>query len=274
MNSRTITILAVVLGAAIAAGTAARADDRTFYIDEPLNNSACGGANLGAITTQLADFLRGHGWTGTRYTGSSAWPQDFVEDSFGGLDNLYADSKNLAVFAGHGYTNAYYGWSFGSPHNGKCSVDIDGEVRLGERVSYGGNGRTSYVMSLTCCTGYVPKLATVWFNSRATVGVAQMLGLHGISKFNYDEPRMVVESLLGSSSRTNRGEWLDTMSHCGPWYWFCSNSPVVLSTGMTSAQALSIHNTANLWYSHNDPGIERPNYGYYTYVDNGHGECY
>jgi hypothetical protein len=160
------------------------------------------------------------------------------------------------------------------PHNGKCNLDVDAEVRLGERVSFGGNGRASYFMGISCCTMYVPKLREVWVNSGATVGLAQAMGFHGETAMNSDEPRMIVAALHDNPSTSNRTQWLDIGSHCGPWYWFCANSPVVLSLGKSLSQAYSIHYYSNIWYRYTDPYIEKPMAYYYSYVDNGHGACF
>ncbi|HEX6198668.1 MAG TPA: hypothetical protein VF150_00245, partial [Thermoanaerobaculia bacterium] len=77
-----------------------------------------------------------------------------------------------------------------------------------------------------------------------------------------------------SSSRNNRTEWLDQMDNCGPWHWFCSNSPLVLSLGESEAQAQDIHFTANLWYRYNDTFIDIPGWYMWTYRDNGGDPCF
>lgn len=245
----------------------------TFYVGEHTDFSGCGGSDLNAITPQFVDYLRDNGWTGVWFMEGNAWPQDHQEDSIGsgGIDRSWGDARNLTVYAGHGFTDPRFGLSYGTPHSGKCTLDIDAEVRLGERVSWGGNGQASLFFTMTSCTVHLPKVPQVWFP--AAIGVAQVFGFHDSPAINDDEPRLFLQH-VHSTSRNNRTEWLNQMDNCGPWYWFCSNSPIVLSFGESQTHAQDIHNTANLWYRHTDPWIDGPTYYYYSYIDNGAGPCF
>lgn len=251
----------------------------TYYIGEHTNFSGCGGSNLNNITSQLASYLNSYGWSGTHFLEGNSWPQDYVEDNYaGGIDAWWGDSKNLSVYAGHGYTDPLYGYAFGTPHSGKCSVDIDAEMVMGENVGMGGNGNTSYIMALTSCTGHQPKASRVWLYGSdpvpAAYGVAQVLAFHDSPYIHDDEPKLFASDTRASTTRTNKNEWLNRMDNCGPWYYFCSNSPIVMSFGDTPTEASNIHNYANIWYSYTDPYIETPNHWYWTYRDNGSGPCY
>lgn len=268
----------IAAGAVLCAALAHAQVDYTFYIGEHTNFSTCGGSNLNAITPQLANYLRNYGWGGTHFMEGASFPQDYMEETINseGIDLYWGDANNLSVYAGHGYTDPRFGLSFGTPFNGRCSVDIDAEMRLGERdpYLYGGNGRASYFMALTSCTVYAPKAAEVWVNSLATIGITQVLGFHDSPSINDDEPRLFVSNVRASSGRNNRSEWLDQMDNCGPWYWGCSNSPMVLSLGESDTQVQDIHYTANLWYRYNDTPIYFPYWYMWTYRDNGAGPCY
>ena len=268
---RALLLLLTLVGAATGAG----AQDFTFYLGEHTDFLQCGGSDLNTITPQLADFLRNRGWSGVHFMEASAWPQDLKEDSIGsgGVDTFWGDARNLSAYAGHGFTDSRFGLSYGIPHNGKCTLDIDAEMRLGERWSFGGNGRASYFMALTSCTLFQPHVAEVWVNSLATVGTAQVLGFHNSPQINDDEPRLFVENARSSTSKNNRTEWLNQMDNCGPWYWFCDNSPLVLSLGETTAEVQDIHFNANLWFRHFDPVIDVPAWFMWTLRDNGAGPC-
>ncbi len=266
----------MVSGAIIIVSSIGCVSQSTFYVGEHTDFSECGGSDLNSITPQLVDYLRDHGWTGVWFTEQNSWPQDHQEETVAtaGIDFLYGDDRNLTAFAGHGYTDPRFGLSYGTAHAGECTVDIDAEVRLGERTSFGGNGQASFFLVMTSCTMHLPKMVEVWVNSSATVGTAQVFGFHDSPAINDDEPRHFVRNVRKSKSKTNKREWLNKMDNCGPWYWFCSNSPMVLSLGESQTHADDIHDEANIWYKHRNPNIDGPAWYFYTYIDNGKGPCF
>jgi hypothetical protein len=128
----------------------AQAAPYTFYIDGNTNygtDHGCGtNNNLSDDTASLASQLIADGsWSGSHYTDTNAWPQDFFEScsstyGAGGLDNIYADASLLSVFSGHANSGFL---TFAYPHNGVCDVSVGTNSRLGSM-----NGGQSHARSL------------------------------------------------------------------------------------------------------------------------------
>lgn len=251
------------------------ASSRTFYVGEHTDFDECGGGDLNSITPQFVDYLRDQGWKGHWFMEGNAWPQDHQEETIvtGGIDFDYGDAKNLSAYAGHGFTDPRMGLSYGTAHDSVCRVDIDRDVRLGETTNLGSNGEASFFFVMTSCTMHLPRMVEVWVNSGTTRGVAQVFGFHDSPAINNNEPRQFLQKVNKKSSRNNRTEWLNKMDNCGPWYWFCSNSPMVLTLGESQDHADDIHHTANLFHRHLNPTIDGPAWYFYSYRDNGNGPC-
>jgi hypothetical protein len=111
----------------------------TYFIDQVVDYTApCGSTDLFDDTSGLKTRLDAASWTGAKFVDADAWATDFREscsNTYGanGQDNLYADSKALTVFSGHGSTSTL---GFGVAQN-TCTLNIDSQARLG---SMGGAG--------------------------------------------------------------------------------------------------------------------------------------
>lgn len=249
---------------------------RTFYVGEHTDFSQCGGSDLNTITADFVDFLRNHeSWKGVWFMEGNAWPQDHMDEALSseGIDFDWGDQRNLTAYAGHGFTDPRAGLAYGTSHDGRCTVDIDRHVVLGENDTFGGNGEASFYFVMTSCTMNVPHLEDVWLSRAAVHGLAQAFGFHDSPAINDDEPGDFLENVHDSSSRSNRTEWLNKMDNCGPWYWFCSNSPMILTVGESKSHAEDIHFEANLFYKYQNPTVDPAAWYWYSYIDNGDGPC-
>jgi hypothetical protein len=227
-------LLATALLIAMTAPASFAQEGRTFYIDESTDftGNGCENSDLNTVTSSLCSALVACGWFGTRYVNSMAWPQDFYEGGFGGLDHQYADTKMLAVYAGHGNVNFL---QFGFPHNGQCGVNIEGQMRLGT----GWGDTAGYMMYLTSCTMRRDRLHHLQFNQ-----VHQQFGYHNSPSIKDDQPRDFFNA-TGPSGQCNKGAWLDEMEDKPSWFTG-DNSPIVLTYGINQEDCLYKHANAKL----------------------------
>ena len=121
---------------------------KNYYIDEPGDHASgnCCCDSLSTDTASFASSLNSTGWGGSRYTGVSAWPQDFQDQNAvsGGLDHYWADAVLLSVFSGHGNKNTLaYSWA----RSGSCNVTPSSQMRLG---TLAGNA-SGYTILYACC---------------------------------------------------------------------------------------------------------------------------
>jgi hypothetical protein len=240
---------AVVCGAVGLAGAVlwpalARAD--RYYIGEStdFSGNGCENDDLNEITASLRTSLDNNGWSGSRYVNVQAWPHDLVEScssgTFGaGLDSTYGDTRELAVYAGHGNAGILQ-WGF--KRNSMCTVDFAssgnvstrGVMRLGQM-----SGATTVAsMWLTSCTLKRDRLA-----SKANFQwVRQQFGYHNSPSIGDDTPR---EFYDGVWPATNKESWLDHMEDKPGWFTG-DNSPIVVSYGATAEEANRTHDGACL----------------------------
>jgi hypothetical protein len=182
---------------------------QTYYIDESTdygNHPPCaeGNANLNTITQSLQASMAAVGWTGSRFTNVSAWPSDFAEEcstSYGGgdgEDGIYADTKRLAVWAGHSLPGLV---SWGFPHNNVCVDNFEPNIRLGQMSG----ANTSVAMWLGCQVLTPDTLPTQgnyeWV--REQLSWVNSIGIDD------DEPGEFFDDTYGS---TDRDAWLNDMS--------------------------------------------------------------
>jgi hypothetical protein len=252
-------------------GVSVNASAGTYYIDEnqDFTGNGCGNlADLNNVSSSLKSGLDARGWTGSRYTESLAWPQDFWEScstSFGtgGLDSTYADTKLLSVYAGHGDTGKL---SWGWPHNGQCSSFLVNNMRLGSM-----NGtQSAFGMWMTSCT--MKKDSGVY-------GLAwqrQQFGFHNSPSIQDTASGYWLSCQHVAFGGDNTGCWADAMKvdQNGDY----DNSPVIVSFGATPEEATSVRDTADLYDNiYTSPrgggpscGAGQPLYWFiYTWVNNG-----
>jgi hypothetical protein len=273
----------------LALGTT-RAQAAGYYIDEStdFSGNGCPSTDLNNVSKSLEDALIADGYSGSRYLNISAWPQDFIEScnavyrsttgsTSAGLDHVYADASQLAVYAGHGIDQggAPAGMpqplkglmQFGYMKDGACWVSLSNSVRLGEMAG----AQAGYSIFVTSCTLSASFLtmtfARQWLN--------QSLGFHNSPAVGDDQVADFYDETLYAS---NKDAWLDQLEDRPGWLTG-SNSPMVASKGHSNAQALSTHNStafkAGSWfwaplYGGPSCGAGLPGYyWYYTYLVNG-----
>lgn len=211
VDRRRLATLTVIVGSCMLSPSA-RATS-TYYIDECTNyqnGNACDIANVNTITASLQSALNNDGWSGSRYTEFSAWPQDFWEGcstAYGfGDDSTYGDSSTLSVFAGHGNSHLL---AFSSTGNGSfnggpsCNVDMTANMRLGNMAG----GQAAFGMWLVCDAVQSSELGSNMWQS-----LRQQAGWQNSISIGDDEPR---DFYNATWSKTNANAWLDQMSSGG-----------------------------------------------------------
>jgi hypothetical protein len=181
------------------------------------------------------------GWTGSRYVNGDAWPQDFIESCSGtygngGVDNIAADSQNLAVFAGHGNVGLL---AFSHKRDNVCSVDFSSDMRLGSM-----SGATAAVaMYLSCDALQVSSLP----NEANWQWVRQQLGWTNTIGIGDDEPAWVFNATSQQcypffgcfAAYTNADAWLAVMDEGG-------RHPIAVSYATGETSCWYLHDTAKL----------------------------
>src|SRR5262245_10691445 len=101
-------IAAGLIGMVTVLASSAAFATKTYFIDQVINYPApCTQPKLFDDTTALKSRMDAAKWTGAKFTDDAVWATDFREAcssnyGAGGQDNLYADSKAVSVFSGHG----------------------------------------------------------------------------------------------------------------------------------------------------------------------------
>lgn len=212
------------------------ADHRTYFIAETVKfdgDGECQNSKLNAVTRRLRTRLDNAGWTGLRFVDENTWPEDFWESSLqpNGVDSLYADAHRLAIYAGHG-APGFLQW--GNPSDaGACITLLSERTRLGRL----GGDTSAAVMLMTSCTLHT-EFAWENFEPNAT---RQFFGYHNSPHINSGEPRRVFKRTQDGQS--TKDAWLDEMEQNSA---LGKNSPVVLTTGVSGAEAMQIHSVTNL----------------------------
>lgn len=232
-------VLAIVTVAGITASSGVVAAP-TYYIDECTNyqnGNSCDIATVNTITATLQSALNADGWTGSRFTEFSAWPQDFWEacsSTYGtsGADSSYADAHTLAVFAGHGSAHTLY---FSSTGNGgtyggspRCFTDMTQNMRLGTMVG----AQAAFGMWLVCDAVQSAELGSnMWQSLRQQAGWQNTIGIGD------NEPR---DFYNATSAKTNANAWLDQMSTGG------RNAILATFSSTSATDCWNVHNSAKL----------------------------
>ncbi|HLA78708.1 MAG TPA: hypothetical protein VJU18_14105 [Vicinamibacteria bacterium] len=226
---------ALLLGAMLLTGSPAGADGKRYFIDESTDftGNGCSNADLNDVTSSLRTCLNDSGWTGNRYTNASAWPQDFYEQTLAGLaglDNLYGDTKTLAVYAGHGNRALL---QFGFQRSGRCLVTLDTQARLGTLAG----DDAAYAMYVTSCTINLDSLSR-HFDQQ----IRQSFGYHNSPPVKDDQPRDFFEE---TDDLDNAHAWIEEMEDRPGWFTG-DNSPITLTLGQGSSHCDWVRNTAKL----------------------------
>jgi len=223
---------------------------KTYYIEESTDytGNGCQNADLNDVTWHLHESMSAAGWTGERWMNANAWPQDFMEScstTYGsdGSDNLYADTKSVAVYAGHGNVGLL---AYGYKHSNRCTVDFSSNMRLG---SMGGD-IAAVAIWLVCDALQVASLPAEanyqwtrqqlgWTNTIAIDNwepsvFFDLTGTHleGIGVF----PPVPLVLVPGA---TNADAWLAVMGDDG-------RHPIAVSYGSSSSGCWTIHDNAKL----------------------------
>ena len=228
----------------------------TYWIDESTDftGNGCQNTNLNDVTSSLRSRLNSDGWSGTRWTNVNAWPEDFIEQNFGGIDHVAGDSKTLSVYAGHGNRALL---QFGYRRNGRCTVTLDNNSRHGTQ---GGN-QAAYMMYVTSCTINTDSLSRHFVQA-----VRQSFGYHNSPPVKDNQPRDFYEE---TDNTDNEVAWREEMEDRQGWFTG-DNSPITLTFGLNSSHCSWVRNTARLRARDLLSGAPEPDGWYcYTMFDNG-----
>lgn len=216
--------------AACAAPAAAVAAPLTFYMDEITQYSdvtMCTNADLNTVSESLASTMRADGWSGSRFTNTGAWPQDFRDKSLdaGGLDDSYGDANSLTLFAGHGGA----GLLTFRPRNGVCTAQAGSDMALG----YGSTGGLGTIGIWLSCDMLGSGLLDEGDSAYRRMNLRQSLGWTNSIAIGDDEAR---DFYNASKSLSNKDAWLRQMQGGG-------RKPMVLS-------ATTASDAETCWYFH------------------------
>ncbi len=211
------------------------ATGKTFYIDESTDftGNGCQNADLNDVTSSLRSCLVSAGWSGQRFTNANAWPHDFFEQTFAGLNGLdgtFGDTKTLTVYAGHGNRALL---QFGFMRQNRCLVTIDTQARLGT----GAGDDAAYAMYVTSCTVNLDSLGR-HFNNQ----IRQVFGYHNSPSVKGDQPRDFFEE---TDDLDNARAWIEEMEDRPGWFTG-DNSPIAMSFGVSASHCATVRDVAKL----------------------------
>lgn len=238
----------------------ANATGPTYWIDESTDftGNGCPNSDLNTVTSGLFIQLAVDGWTGQRWVNANAWPEDFIEQGFGGIDHVAGDSKTLSVYAGHGNRALL---QFGFQRNGRCVVTLDSDSRLGT----GGGDEAAYMMYVTSCT-----INTDSISRHFDQAVRQSFGYHNSPSVKDNQPRDFYKK---TRDLRNSRAWIEEMEDRPGWFTG-DNSPIALTFGVNSAHCSFVENTAKLRARVLlDDAHEPDGWWCYTMFDNGQSGC-
>jgi hypothetical protein len=212
---------------------------KRYYIEEvtDFTGNGCVGTDVNTVTAVLHQALINLGWAGQRWTEGDAWPQDWREacsSSFGagGLDSTWADTKLLAIYAGHGRVGGG-NLNFGFAHDGECDNWLGNNSRLGAMSGAG----AAYAAYLTSCT-----LKTTTLVSHANFQwVHQNLGFHNSPSIHGSAATAWFQC---TSTNSNTDCWLSAMEP--DQNGDDDNSPIVVSYGVNADEAAEKRDYARL----------------------------
>lgn len=203
-----------------------------YWIDESTDftGNGCENSDLNDVTSSLRNRLNNQGWSGTRWTNSNAWPEDFIEQNFGGIDHVAGDSKTLSVYAGHGWRGLI---QFGTQRNGRCTVTFPNDTRLGTQ----GGDDAAYAMWVTSCTVNLDSLSMHYDQA-----IRQTFGYHNSPSVKDNQPRSFFNR---TGSLRNSSAWVREMEDRPGWFTG-DNSPIALTFGLDSSHCGWVRSTARL----------------------------
>ncbi len=235
MISTTVWKRCAVMAVALILIALPLAAQKTYYLDEStdFSGNGCENADLNTVTASLRDALNANGWSGSRFTNASAWPQDYYESTFAGLsgvDSSFGDNATFTVYAGHGNRALL---QFGFMRLNRCTVNLQSQARLG---LLGGN-KAIYAMYVTSCTLHLAELGQN-FNHE----IRQQFGYHNSPAVKDDQPR---DFFNATNDKTNARAWIDEMEDRAGWFTG-DNSPLALTHGLDSSHCAWVRDTAKL----------------------------
>jgi hypothetical protein len=220
---------------------------QTFWISEATDftGNGCASDDLNTVTASLRSDLVNNGWTGDRVVNANAWPQDFIESCNASLykpGNDLADTRTLAVYAGHGFLDGRTsGVMFGSRRDGLCFVNFAnsrsasvGVARLGQM----NNARNGFAAWITSCTMDSNKLTDganyQWVN--------QNFGFDNSPAIESHQPK---DWYRATRTKSNKNAWLEELED-KQGLFTGDNNPIVVSYSNTSAGCTDMHNNKRL----------------------------
>lgn len=203
-----------------------------YWIDESTDftGNGCENTNLNNVTSSLKSRLDSDGWSGTRWSNANAWPEDFIEQNFGGIDHVAGDDKTLSVYAGHGNRALI---QFGYQRNGRCTVSFPSDTRLGEQ----GGDDAVYAMWVTSCTVNLDSLSRHFDQA-----IRQTFGYHNSPSVKDNQPR---EFYKETDDLRNERAWIEEMEDRPGWFTG-DNSPIALTFGLSSSHCGWVQDNAKL----------------------------
>jgi hypothetical protein len=225
-------VAALVAALAATQSLAALAAGARYWIDESTDftGNGCENADLNDVTSSLKSRLDADGWGGTRWSNANAWPEDYIEQNLGGIDQVAGDDETLSVYAGHGNRALI---QFGFRRNGRCTVGFPASTRLGTQ----GGGEAAYAMWVTSCTVNLDSLARHFDQA-----IRQTFGYHNSPSVKDDQPRDFYEE---TDDLRNARAWIEEMEDRPGWFTG-DNSPITLTFGIGSSHTSWVEDTARL----------------------------
>lgn len=203
-----------------------------YWIDESTDftGNGCQNADLNNVTSSLKSRLDSDGWGGTRWSNANAWPEDFIEQNFGGIDHVAGDDETLSVYAGHGNRALI---QFGFQRNGRCTVSFPSDTRLGTQ----GGDDAAYAMWVTSCTVNLDSLSRHFDQA-----IRQTFGYHNSPSVKDNQPRDFYKE---TDDLRNERAWIEEMEDRPGWFTG-DNSPIALTFGLSSSHCAWVQSTAKL----------------------------
>jgi len=210
----------------------APADGPRYWIDESTDftGNGCENSNVNNVTSSLRSRLNSDGWSGTRWSNANAWPEDYIEQNFGGIDHVAGDDETLSVYAGHGNRALI---QFGYQRNGRCTVSFPTDTRLGTQ----GGDDAVFAMWVTSCTVNLDSLSRHFDQA-----IRQTFGYHNSPSVKDNQPRDFYKE---TDDLRNERAWIEEMEDRPGWFTG-DNSPISLTFGLSSSHCAWVRSTAKL----------------------------
>ncbi len=226
------TGVAAGIAALFLLATPSAASGPRYWIDESTDftGNGCENANVNNVTSSLKSQLDSDGWGGTRWANVDAWPEDFIERDFGGIDQEAGDAETLSVYAGHGWRALI---QFGFQRNGRCTDSFPTDTRLGTQ----GGAEAVYAMWVTSCTINLDSLSLHFDQA-----IRQTFGYHNSPSVKGDQPR---DFYRETDDLRNERAWVEETEDRPGWFTG-DNSPIALTFGLDSSHCGWVRDTARL----------------------------